>query len=73
MVTGLWAIDRHPSKVIPLDATPGQPVDVREMPASTDEADPGGRDHVATVVQPAPPVDRAKVDRAKKVDRLKGG
>ena len=74
MVTGLWAIDRHPSKVIPFGATSGQPADVREIPASVvDETDPGGQNRVATVVQPAPSIDREKVDRAKKADRLKGG
>ena len=53
MVTGLWAIDRRDShRLVRLSATHEQSLDAQEGPASTDQTDPGGQDHVATAIQP---------------------
>lgn len=52
MVTGLWAIDRHPSKVVRFGAAAGQSINALETPASTEAADPGGQDQVTTAIQP---------------------
>jgi hypothetical protein len=52
MVTGLWAIDRHPSSITRFGPAPGQSVNALETPASTEAADPGGQDPAATVIRP---------------------
>jgi hypothetical protein len=64
MVTGLWAIDRRDShQVVRIGTAHEQPIDVREGPASSEVADPGGQDHVATAIQPLshlPAIDGSK-------------